>query len=75
MHGVRKMEFDSSEDKTAILGYIGQWQNSIHDQLYQNSRNSRITFREEMRRRGIKELSDTEDHLIKRQRLIQKSWG
>ena len=71
----RKMEFDSSEDKTAILGYIGQWQNSIHDQLYQNSRNSRITFREEMRRRGIKELSDTEDHLIKRQRLIQKSWG
>ena len=69
------IEFESPEVKEEIVGYIEQWQNSIHSQLYMDSKNSRITFRDEMRRRGIKELFDVEDNLKKRQMLIMNSWG
>jgi len=69
------IEFESPEVKEEIVGYIEQWQNSIHSQLYMDSKNLRITFRDEMRRRGIKELFDVEDNLKKRQMLIMNSWG
>ena len=69
------IEFESPEVKEKIVGYIEQWQNSIHSQLYMDSKNLRITFRDEMRRRGIKELFDVEDNLKKRQMLIMNSWG
>ena len=72
---VKRMHFESPEAKSEVLRYITQWQNSIHDQLYMESRSARIAFRTEMKKRGIKELSDLEEKLITQQKLIMKSWG